>query len=41
VMFATKLNIFSIGTIGVSTHIELVLKPYYILNIGITNLIKK
>jgi hypothetical protein len=41
VMFTTKLNMFSIGTIAVSTHIELVLKPFYILDIGITKLIKK
>jgi hypothetical protein len=41
VMFATKLDLFSIGTIEVPTHIELISKLIYILDLKTTKLIPK
>ncbi len=40
-MFTTKLDMFLIGTIVILTHIKFVPKPFYILDIGIIELIKK
>ncbi len=40
-MFTTKLNMFSIGTIAVPTHIEPIPKLTCIPNIGITKLVQK
>jgi hypothetical protein len=40
-MFTIELNLFSIGTIVVSTHIEHVPYPVYIPDIGITESVKK
>jgi hypothetical protein len=41
VMFATKLDLFSIGTIKVPTHIKLISKPVHIPNLNIANLVLK
>jgi hypothetical protein len=41
VMFATKLDMFSIGIIAVPTHIEHVVKPVCLLDIGIAKPIQK
>ncbi len=41
VMFATKLDLFSIGTIEVPTHTEVVSKPIHTPNLSITNPIPK
>jgi hypothetical protein len=38
VMFVTKLDLFSIGTIEVLTHTKLVSKPIHIPNLSITNI---
>jgi hypothetical protein len=40
-MFATKLNLFSIGTIVVPTHIEPIPKPIYIPNVIKAKLVLK
>jgi hypothetical protein len=40
-MFTTKLDLFSIGTIEIPTHIELVSKPIHILDLNITKLVPK
>jgi hypothetical protein len=40
-MFATKLDLFLIGTIEVPTHIELVFKPIHILDLNKTKLVPK
>jgi hypothetical protein len=40
-MFATKLNLFSIGTIVVPTHIEPIPKPIYIPNVIEAKLVLK
>jgi hypothetical protein len=40
-MFATKLDLFLIGTIEVPTHIELVSKPIHIPYLNITKLVPK
>jgi hypothetical protein len=41
VMFAIKLDLFSIGTIIIPTHIELVFKLAYIPNLSISKLVPK
>jgi hypothetical protein len=41
VMFTIKLYLFSIGTITIPIHIVHVLKPIYILDIGIVDLMPK
>jgi hypothetical protein len=41
VMFATKLDLFSIWTIEIPTHIELVSKPIHIPNLIIADLVPK
>jgi hypothetical protein len=40
-MFATKLNLFSIRTITIPTHTKLVFKPIYIPNFSIIKLVPK
>jgi hypothetical protein len=40
-MFATKLNLFSIRTIALPTHTKLVSKPIYIPNFSIIKLVPK
>jgi hypothetical protein len=41
VMFATRLDLFSIGTIKIPTHIEPVSKPIHIPNLSILGLVLK
>jgi hypothetical protein len=40
-MFTTKVDLFSIGTIEVATHTELISKSIHILNLSIIDLIPK
>jgi hypothetical protein len=40
-MFATKLDLFSIGTIEVSIHIELISKPIHIIDLSIVKSVPK
>ncbi len=40
-MFTIKLNLFSIGTIEIPTHIELISKPVHILVLSIVELVSK
>jgi hypothetical protein len=40
-MFATKLDLFSIGTIEIPTHTELVSKLIHIPNLSLANLVPK